>query len=109
MVSACQSALQTLHDAHVPKTLVACMFQQVLGFVNCQLFNQLLLRPECCSVGNARYALRGLKQLDGWIVEAGGEQDLTGAWDALIHIRQVTNHTLSLKFILNMATCHNCY
>lgn len=41
---------------------------QVLEFVNCQLFNQLLLRPECCSVSNARYALRGLKQLDTWIV-----------------------------------------
>jgi hypothetical protein len=41
---------------------------QVLEFVNCQLFNQLLLRPECCSVSNARYALRGLKQLDTWII-----------------------------------------
>lgn len=41
---------------------------QVLEFVDCQLFNQLLLRPECCSVGNARYALRGLKQLDTWII-----------------------------------------
>jgi hypothetical protein len=41
---------------------------QVLEFVDCQLFNQLLLRPECCSVSNARYALRGLKQLDTWII-----------------------------------------
>jgi hypothetical protein len=53
---------------------------QVLEFVNCQLFNQLLLRPECCSVSNARYALRGLKQLDTWITaeqSAASHCDLT--------------------------------
>jgi hypothetical protein len=40
----------------------------VLAFINCQLFNQLLLRPECCSASNARFSLRGLKLLDTWIV-----------------------------------------
>jgi hypothetical protein len=49
---------------------------QVLEFVDCHLFNQLLLRPECCSTTNARYALRGLKLIDSWIVaesSAGAE------------------------------------
>jgi hypothetical protein len=48
---------------------------QVLEFINCQLFNQLLLRPECCSASNARYVLRGLKQLDGWVLAEHGSTD----------------------------------
>jgi hypothetical protein len=59
---------------------VATQLLQVLEFVNCQLFNQLLLRPECCSVSNARYALRGLKQLDTWITaeqSAASHRDVT--------------------------------
>jgi hypothetical protein len=51
--------------------LVVCV-PQVLQFINCQLFNQLLLRPECCSASNARYVLRGLKQLDGWLLAEHG-------------------------------------
>ena len=43
--------------------------RQTLGFVNAQLFNQLLLRPELCRAGNARYALRGLKQVDGLLLQ----------------------------------------
>jgi hypothetical protein len=50
---------------HIFAAVTMC---QVLEFINCQLFNQLLLRPECCSASNARYVLRGLKQLDGWIL-----------------------------------------
>lgn len=56
--------------------------------MNCQLFNQLLLRPECCSTSNAHYVLLGLKQLDAWVVEVGREL-LGDSWEELEHIRQV--------------------
>lgn len=36
------------------RTLSMHACPQVLGFVNLQLFNQLLLRPECCCASNAR-------------------------------------------------------
>lgn len=68
LVGVLHAALVALRAAHVPRALRAALMQQVLEFVDCQLFNQLLLRPECCSVSNARYALRGLKQLDTWII-----------------------------------------
>ena len=44
--------LETLKAANVPQFLVKKLFQQLFSFVNVQLFNQLLLRRECCSFNN---------------------------------------------------------
>jgi hypothetical protein len=38
--------LMTLRENYVPKALVQALLKQLFGFVNVQLFNQLLLRPE---------------------------------------------------------------
>jgi hypothetical protein len=68
--------------------------RQILSFIDCQLFNQLLLRPELCSARNSRAALRGLKQIDGLLlavgVGAGEAAGGDGAWQALNHTRQVS-------------------
>ena len=53
--------LETLKAANVPQFLVKKLFQQLFSFVNVQLFNQLLLRRECCSFNNgaSRASARG--------------------------------------------------
>lgn len=48
--------LAQLKAAHVPAFLVRKLFQQLFSFVNVQLFNQLLLRRECCSFSNVSSA-----------------------------------------------------
>jgi myosin-5 len=42
---------------------VQALFKQLFSFVNVQLFNQLLLRRECCSFSNGEYVKTGLAQV----------------------------------------------
>ena len=55
--------LATLKDNHMPRSLVQALFRQLFSFVNVQLFNQLLLRRECCSFSNGEYVKTGLAQV----------------------------------------------
>jgi hypothetical protein len=41
------------------------LFRQLFAFINVQLFNQLLLRRECCSFSNGEYVKTGLAQVGG--------------------------------------------
>ena len=69
------------------------LFQQLFSFVNVQLFNQLLLRRECCSFSNGEYVKTGLAEVENWIHSAG--KDWTGeSWDELRYIRQVPPYCL---------------
>ena len=61
---------------------------QVFGFINVQLFNQLLLRRECCSFNNGEYVKTGLAELEQWIFKAG-EQWVGQSLEELRYIRQV--------------------
>lgn len=71
-----------------PCLQVRKLFQQLFSFVNVQLFNQLLLRRECCSFSNGEYVKTGLAEVENWIHSAG--KDWTGeSWDELRYIRQV--------------------
>lgn len=65
--------LATLRENHVPPFLVQKLFEQLLSFVNVQLFNQLLLRRECCSFSNGEYVKAGLSEVEQWISAAGEE------------------------------------
>ena len=65
--------LATLRENHVPPFLVQKLFEQLLSFVNVQLFNQLLLRRECCSFSNGEYVKAGLSEVEQWISGAGEE------------------------------------
>jgi len=74
----------------VPPFLQRKLFKQLFSFVNVQLFNQLLLRRECCSFSNGEYVKRGLAELENWIRNAG--PDYTGdSWDELRSIRQAVD------------------
>ncbi len=63
------------------------LFRQLFSFINVQLFNQLLLRRECCSFSNGEYVKTGLGQVEAWIMEAGREY-VGDSWDELKYIRQ---------------------
>ncbi|KAI8472145.1 MAG: hypothetical protein J3K34DRAFT_520030 [Monoraphidium minutum] len=69
--AALAAAVGALRAAGVPEPLTRELMRQTMDFVNAQLFNQLLLRPELCRAGNARYALRGLRQLDSLLLAEG--------------------------------------
>jgi myosin-5 len=62
--------LTTLKDNHVPQPLVRALFKQLFSFVNVQLFNQLLLRRECCSFSNGEYVKTGLALVS--VLQGGG-------------------------------------
>lgn len=68
------------------------LFKQLFSFVNVQLFNQLLLRRECCSFSNGEYVKTGLSQVEIWIQGAGATY-VADSWDELKYIRQVRKHT----------------
>jgi hypothetical protein len=55
--------LLQLHNNWVPRHVVADLFGELFGFVNVQLFNQVMLRRECCSLANAEYVAAGLEQV----------------------------------------------
>ncbi|MEW5300071.1 MAG: hypothetical protein WDW36_003028 [Sanguina aurantia] len=79
--------LGIVRDAHVPRVLVQALFKQLFSFVNVQLFNQLLLRRECCSFSNGEYVKTGLSQVENWI-QAAGVDSVADSWDELKFIRQ---------------------
>ena len=80
------------HNADAAAGMCGCaqvrkLFQQLFSFVNVQLFNQLLLRRECCSFSNGEYVKTGLAEVESWIAAAG--KDWVGeSWDELRYIRQ---------------------
>lgn len=47
----------------VPAFLQRKLYVQLFSFINVQLFNQLLLRRECCSFANGEYVKNGLAQV----------------------------------------------
>jgi myosin-5 len=88
ILSVLDALLAQLKAAHVPAFLVRKLFQQLFSFVNVQLFNQLLLRRECCSFSNGEYVKTGLAEVENWIASAG--KDWVGeSWEELRYIRQV--------------------
>jgi len=89
ILAALDDLLATLSANHVPRPLVRCLFRQLFAFINVQLFNQLLLRRECCSFSNGEYVKTGLGRVEQWIMEAGDAAAAGGeAWDELRYIRQ---------------------
>lgn len=87
ILSVFDKLLVVLQENHVPTFLVRKLFEQLFNFVNVQLFNQLLLRRECCSFSNGEYVKTGLAEVELWVANAGREW-LGDSWDMLAHIRQ---------------------
>ncbi|KXZ52496.1 MYO1A protein [Gonium pectorale] len=81
------SLLLVVKNNNVPKVLVQALFKQLFRFVNVQLFNQLLLRRECCSFSNGEYVKTGLEQVAHWINSAGADY-IADSWEELKYLRQ---------------------
>lgn len=79
--------LMTLKANNVPHFLMQMLFKQIFAFINVQLFNQLLLRRECCSFSNGEYVKTGLAEVEHWIDNAG-RKFVGESWDELKFIRQ---------------------
>lgn len=84
------SALNALRGNHVPTLLAQKLFGQLFSFVDGRLFNELLLRGECCSFINGEYISTGLTEMDTW-VESVGHTWLGICWDQLAHLRQAVD------------------
>lgn len=81
------SLLSTVKENHVPPFLARKLFEQLFSSMNVTLFNQLMLRRECCSFSNGSYVNSGLEALEHWVKQAG--QEWTGAaWEQLATLRQ---------------------
>lgn len=52
-----------------------------------QLFNQLLLKRECCSFSNGELVKMGLAEVEQWTEEAG-KSWVGNSWEQLQHLRQ---------------------
>lgn len=89
ILSVLDNLLAMLRASHVPNFLIRKLFQQLFSFINVQLFNQLLLRRECCSFSNGEYVKTGLAEVEVWL-ESAGEDWVGQSWEELRFIRQVS-------------------
>lgn len=87
VISILDNLLSTVQENYVPKFLVQKLFEQLFSFLNAQLFNQLLLRRECCAVKNGEYINAGLAEIDVWVSKAGKEW-VGDSFSQLSHLRQ---------------------
>ncbi|KXZ52498.1 MYO1B protein [Gonium pectorale] len=87
------SLLLVVKNNNMPKVLAQAgqigmaLFKQLFRFVNVQLFNQLLLRRECCSFSNGMYVKTGLEQVAYWIDSTGADY-IADSWEELKYLRQ---------------------
>eukprot|EP00210_Caulerpa_lentillifera_P009028 g8617.t1 len=82
--------LFVLKANHMPHFLMQMLFKQIFAFINVQLFNQLLLRRECCSFSNGEYVKSGLAEVERWI-DSAGRKYVSDSWDDLKFIRQAVS------------------
>ena len=65
------SLVNILRHNHVPTLIVQKLYGQLFKFLNVRLFNQLLLRGECCSFINGEYISTGLAEMEVWVESIG--------------------------------------
>lgn len=82
------TTLQTLQSSHVPSFFIRKVFEQLLSYINEEMFNKMLLSHPCCSLTYGEYLNTGLKGINAWIIETGREWLSENAWELLVHTRQ---------------------
>ena len=105
ILDAFKRVLDTLKASQVPAFLVRKLFQQLFSFLNVQLFNQLLLRRECCSFSNGEFVKMGLGEVEQWI-HAADSHWVGESWDQLKNIRQVRSSGLRSLSSLHRTSFH---
>ena len=76
-----------LRENYVPHILAAKLIEQLFTIINVNLFNQLMLKRDCCSFSNGEYVKMGLAEVEHWLVSTGAEW-VGGSWEKLSHLRQ---------------------
>ena len=79
--------LSVLKANYVPHILASKLFEQLFAIVDVFLFNQLMLKRDCCSFSNGEYAKLGLHEVEKWTVAAGKEW-VGNSLHNLAHLRQ---------------------
>jgi myosin-5 len=87
VISILDHLLSTVQENYVPPFLVRKLYEQLFSFLNAQLFNQLLLRRECCAVKNGEYINTGLAEVEVWVTKAGKEW-VGDSFSQMSHLRQ---------------------
>ena len=87
IVEALDELLCTLKANYVPPFLACKLFEQLFAIVDVLLFNQLMLKRDCCSFSNGEYAKLGLHEVEKWTVSAGKEW-VGNSLGNLAHLRQ---------------------
>ena len=64
LIDTIDTCVNSLMQQGLDGTIVDLLLSQALHFIDFSIFNQLLLRPECCLVSNARFMQAGLEDLD---------------------------------------------
>ncbi|CAN1174638.1 XI-H [Linum perenne] len=71
----------------VPTFFIRKVFCQIFFHIDVNLFNSLLLRPECCTSSNGEFVKSGLDRLKAWCAQAN-QKLIRSAWDELKHTKQ---------------------
>lgn len=79
--------LLILQENYVPHMLASKLMEQLFTIINVNLFNQLMLKRDCCSFSNGEYVKMGLAEIEQWVVSTGTEWVGT-SWEKLSHLRQ---------------------
>ena len=81
------SLLDILKEDYVPHLLASKLMEQLFTIINVNLFNQLMLKRDCCSFSNGEYVKLGLGEVEQWLENAGPEW-VGNSWESLSHLRQ---------------------
>ena len=87
ILQALDNLLHILRDNYVPHLLASKLIEQLFTIINVNLFNQLMLKRDCCSFSNGEYVKMGLAEVEQWVAGAGADW-VGDSWDNLSHLRQ---------------------
>ncbi|CAN1174640.1 XI-H [Linum perenne] len=87
MVESFESMLSSMKENFVPTFFIRKVFCQIFFHIDVNLFNSLLLRPECCTSSNGEFVKSGLDRLKAWCAQAN-QKLIRSAWDELKHTKQ---------------------
>ncbi|CAN1748238.1 XI-H [Linum perenne] len=87
MVESFESMLSSMKENFVPTFFIRKVFCQIFFHIDVNLFNSLLLRPECCTSSNGEFVKSGLDRLKAWFAQAN-QKLIRSAWDELKHTKQ---------------------
>ncbi|CAN1748241.1 XI-H [Linum perenne] len=106
MVESFESMLSSMKENFVPTFFIRKVFCQIFFHIDVNLFNSLLLRPECCTSSNGEFVKSGLDRLKAWFAQAN-QKLIRSAWDELKHTKQAVGFlALSVQQLHRLCTMY---